>query len=233
MIPTLRTPDIRRQIERDRLARRRAIEKAALNATDRAAREGVVALRAKMRGVRLGNLANAVGQTSAKQKRVPASRGNAWGAWYARGGDDSLGGGALEAYSRGARIVPQSGHYWLWIPTPHIQRRIKIGRGRYRITPARWIGSSLEQSVGKLVFRQLSAWRALLVVQDVTLSPKTGIAKKKGPRATRTRVPVKEIVAFVGIRVTTRAQRFDKDQLAQAWARRVPEFMAEELELRG
>lgn len=232
MIPRLQLPPIKREIERAAIAYRRDLQRAQQEALDRATREGRAALQAQIRGKQLGNLANAVGYTSSKRKRS-GGPGNAWGAWYARGGDESLGGGALEAYSRGARIVPLAGHYWLWIPTPQIQRRIKIGRGRYRITPARWIGSSLEQTVGKLEFRRLSAWRALLVVKDVTLSPKTGIARKRGPRAPRTRVPVKEIVAFVGIRVTTRAKRFDKDQQALLWARKIPEFIAEALGQRG
>ena len=228
MIPELKLPAVKREMQRAAAGFQRDLRRAATEAVDRATREGRAALQAQIRGKQLGGLANAVGWTSSKRKRSTGP-GNAWGAWYARGGDESLSGGALEAYSRGARIVPTAGHYWLWIPTPQIKRRIKIGRGRYRVTPARWIGSNLEQTVGKLEFRRLSAWRALLVVKDVTLSPKTGIAKKRGPRATRTREPVKEIVAFRGIRVTTRAKRFDKDQEALRWARKVPQFIAEAL----
>lgn len=221
-----RTPDIRREIARGRAGLRRDHRRAAVIATDRASREGRTELQAKMRSVGLGKLANAVGQTSTKRK---GGSGDPYGVWFARGGDESLAGGALEAYSRGTTILPLNGN-WLWIPTKAIQRRIKIGAGRYRLTPGRWIGSALEQTVGKLVFRQLSPTRAIFVVQNVSISTKTGRAKARGKRRSKTQIPTKEIIAFTGIKVTRRARRFDKDLIAIAWSRRVPKFIAEELQ---
>lgn len=219
-----KVPDVGKAIRVDRDRSRRLNRAAAIIATDRAIFGGREELGRQMRAAGLGNLYRAIGATSTKRK---GGSGDPYGVWFARDSDESRGGGALEAYSRGATIRPGPGHSWLWVPTRAIQRRIKIGSGRYRVTPARWIGSSLEQTIGKLEFRQISASRAILVVKDVTLSPKTGLAKARGPGRTRTRIPVKEIIAFTGIRSTTRSQRVDKDAVALRWSRRVPEFMAE------
>lgn len=231
MRPWIKTPDVRRETIRAREIYRKNLRKAAVIATDRASREGLLVLREKMRGAGLGRLGNAVGQTSTRRKGQAGNRNDdPYGVWFARGGDESRAGGALEAYSRGATIMPKAGKRWLWFPTPAIQRRVKIGDKRFRLTPARWIGSSLEQTVGKLEFRPLGPNRAVLVVKNVTLSPKTGQAKARGKGTPRTRIPVKEVVAFVGIPFTRRTQRFDKDQVAIAYSRRVPDYIAEALE---
>lgn len=224
----VRTPDVKREIARLRTGLSRDLRRAAVEATDRASREGRVDLQSRMRGAGLGKLGNAVGQTSTKRK---GGAGDPYGAWFARGGDQSLAGGALEAYSRGTTIRPEGN--WLWIPTKAIQRRIKIGAGRYRLTPARWIGSALEQTVGKLVFRQLSPTKAIFVVQKVSISTKTGRARAQSKRRSKTQIPTKEIIAFTGIKVTRRAKRFDKDQVAVAWSRRVPGFIADALKQSG
>lgn len=226
MRPWIKTPDVRREVDKARGQHRRDVRRAAVIATDRASREGLIALREVMRAAGLGKLGNAVGQTSTRRR---GGDGDPYGVWYARGGDESLAGGALEAYSRGASIEPKAGKRWLWYPTPAIQRRIKIGNRRFRLTPGRWIGSSLEQTIGKLEFRQINPGLALYVVKDVTLHPKTGQAKARGPRKSRIRIPVKEVVAFIGIRFTRRAQRFDKDQVAARFSRRVPGYMIEAL----
>lgn len=220
------TPDVKREVARARGIYAREIRRAAIDATDRASREGVIELRAKMRSAGLGRLGNAVGQTSLKRKSGSSSD-TPYGVWFARGGDESQGGGTLEAYSRGTKIRPKSGNGWLWIPTRAVQRIIGRGRQRRRLTPALWIGSSLEQSVGKLEFRPISSNRAVLVIKRVSLSPKTGRAKALGPGRTRTRIPVKEVIAFVGIRFTSRIQRFDKDAVAAGYSRRVPTYMTE------
>lgn len=221
----IKTPDIKRDVARAKRDLVRAHRRAAIEATHQASYEGRAALQSRMRSVGLGKLGNAVGHTSTKRKR---GGGDPYGVWFARGGDQSRAGGALEAYSRGATIRPENGK-WLWIPTAAIQRRIKIGTGRYRLTPARWIGSSLEQTVGKLVFRLIRPDRALLVVQKVSISTKTGRAKAQGKRRSKTQIPTREIIAFVGVRITRRAKRFDKDQVAAAASRRVPELMAAHL----
>lgn len=193
-------------------------------AVDRASKMGQQRVQAKMRQVGLGRLANAVGHTSSKRKGRSGEGRNAWGVIFARGGDQSLAGGALESYSRGATIRP-SNQNWLWFQTSSIPRRV-AGK---RTTPARYNASGLATSIGKLDFKQISANRALLIIKNVTVSPKNGRAKAMGKRAPRTRIPMKEIVAFVGIRWTRRAKRFDQNDIMSAAAALVPKYMAEEM----
>jgi hypothetical protein len=218
-----RSPDPKKELSRARTQLVADHRRAAITATDRAARESQTDIRQKMASMRLGKLGNAVGQTSLLRQR---GQGDPYGVIYARGGDESITGGALEAYSRGVTIEPKDGNQWLWFQTSAIPRRV----GRYRMTPARFRASGLMGSIGKLEFRPLGPNRAALVIKRVSLSPKDGRAKALGPRSTRTRIPQKEIIAFIGIRVTRRAQRFDKDQIVFARARRVPFYIVEALD---
>lgn len=202
----------------------RAQKRAAHLAVDRASKAGQKRVQQKMKSVGLGRLANAVGHTSSKRKNRTDER-HAWGVIFARGGDDSRAGGALEAYSRGTTIRPTD-QEWLWFQTNAIPRRI----ARYRTTPARYNRSGLATTIGPLVFKRIGANRALLVIRNVSVSPKTGRAKAMGKRKTRTRVPMKEIVAFVGIRWTRRAKRFDQNEIMRIANSLVPEYIAEEME---
>lgn len=204
----------------------RDLRAAAIIATDRASKEAQRGVQERIRSTGLGRLANAVGHTST---RLEKKGGNPYGVIFAKGGDESLAGGALESYSRGSTIRPGPGKSWLWIPTEVVPRFIQIGGKRRRLTPELYQRSSLVQRIGKLEFRPISASRALFVVKKVSLSPKTGQAKALGPRGTRTRVPKKEAVAFVGIRVTRRAARFNKDGVVSFYSRRVPQYMQEAL----
>lgn len=172
-----------------------------------------------MRGVGLGKLDQAVGFTSAQRKgqrdRTP------YAAIFAKGGDESRAGGALEAYSRGTTIRTINGE-WLAYATEAVPKRI----GRRKITPALYNRSGLVGSIGKLIFRKINPNLALLVLRKVSLSPKTGQAKALGKRAPRTRiVPEKDVVAFVLIRQTRRAKRFDKDIEVSLESRRTPLYM--------
>lgn len=201
-----------------------AQNRAAPIAVDRASKVGQKRVQGKMRAVGLGRLANAVGHTSSLRKGRRGDR-RPWGVIFAKGGDDSLAGGALEAYSRGATIRPTD-QQWLWFQTDAVPRRI----GRYRTTPARYNASGLATTIGPLQFKRISSNRAILVIRNISISPKTGRAKAMGPRKTRTRIPMKEIVAFVGIRWTRRAKRFDKDEIMNAASKLVPRYMIEEME---
>jgi hypothetical protein len=205
---------------------RKDLRVAAVIATDRASREAQQAVQAKIRGVGLGNLARAVGHTSTKIQRTP---GDPYGVIYAKGGDESRAGGALEAYSQGATIRPGPGHQWLAIPTNAVPKFISIGGQRRRLTPDLYLRSGLMTSIGRLEFRPLGNNEAIWVIKRVSLSPKTGRAKALGPRPNRTRVVQKEVVAFVGRRVTRRARRYDKDGTVGFFARRVPAYMIEAL----
>jgi hypothetical protein len=202
----------------------RAEKRAIHNAVDRASKDGQKNIQATMKAVGLGRLGNAVGHTSSKRKGRTDER-TAWGTVYARGGDQSLAGGALESYTRGTTIRPTT-QQWLWFQTKALPRRIN----RYRTTPARYNASTLVNTIGPLHFVRLSANRALLVVRNVSVSPKTGRAKAMGPRKTRTRIPMKELVAFVGIRMTRRAKRVDHLQLMNRASEMVLTYYPQELE---
>lgn len=199
---------------------KRAHHRAAQQATDIAAQRAQRRVQARMRAAGLGRLANAVGYTSALRKRQVER--TPYGVIYARGGDDTLAGGALEAYSKGVTIRAKNGQ-WLAYATSAVPRLF----GRKRMTPARYRGSGLESSIGKLIFRKVSANLALLVLRKVSLSPKTGRARALGKRKPTTRiVPEKDVVAFVLIKQTRRAKRFDKDKEVLNEARRVPDYIA-------
>lgn len=215
---TVRPPDfskLRREGKQFSDAHRRA----AFQATDIAASRAQKRIQGRMKAAGLGKLSNAVGYTSAFRKRQLDR--TPYGVIFAKGGDDSLAGGALEAYSRGVTIRAKSGE-WLAYATPAVPRLV----GRRRITPKRYLASGLSSSIGKLIFRRINANLALLVLRKVSLSPKTGRAKALGKGRPRTRiVPDKEVVAFVLIKQTRRAKRFDKDTELRREAMRLPDYM--------
>lgn len=220
-------------------ARYRAdLRAAAVYATDRASREAQQGVQERISSSGLGRLSRAVGQTSLARKagalRGPSAQVKAfygtqdpYGVIYARGGDDSLAGGALESYSRGSTIRPGPGKVWLAFPTNAVPRFISINGRRQRLTPELYLRSSLMQTIGRLEFKPLGNDRAIWVIKKVSVSPKTGRARAQGPRRTRTRIAQKEVIAFIGIRVTRRAQRFNKDGVVGFYARRVPAYMEE------
>lgn len=205
-------------------------QRAAALAVDKATRLGHKRTQLAMIAAGLGKLNKAVGWTSSFQKGQRTGR-NPWGAIYAKGQarDDDRGAGALEAYSEGATITPGNdmfGTGWLWIATPAVPKR--DGRG-YRMTPALYNRSAHAGTIGKLIFKQISSNRAILVIRNVTVSPKTGRAKAAGPGKTRTRIPMREVVAFVGIKVTRRMKRFDQRQIARLASMLVTGFAEQEL----
>lgn len=220
---TVSRPDfsgLRREGERLKLLHHRA----AVETTDIVAQKAHFHLQAKMRSVDLGKLYRAVGWTSAKRKRQTGFGRTPYGAIFARDGDDSLAGGALEIYSRGGTIRPKG--KWLAVPTVAAPRLISAGGKRRRLTPALWEAAGLNSKIGKLIFIQISSNTAVLVVRGVSLSPKTGQARRLGVRAPRTRiVPKGNTVVFVLIRQTSRAKRFDKDQIIGFYAGRMPDYM--------
>ena len=200
----------------------RAEFKAMHRSVDRATRLAQKGGQQKARAVGLGRLAGAIASTSSERKRRRDPK-LAWGAIYPRGGADSRAGGALAAYTQGATIRGRNVE-WLAIATRALPRRI----GRYRTTPQRYeeAGSPL----GPLVFRRLSANRAILIAQgDFSVSRKTGRAKGWKGRATRTRVKKRDVVAFVLIRETRRAKRFDQEAITRRASSKVSDYMAEEL----
>lgn len=211
--------------EGDRI--KRDVRRAGFEVTDLIAQKAHAHIQAKMRSVGLGKLNRAVGWTSAKRKGQTS--GNPYGAIFAKGGDDTLAGGALEIYSRGGSIYPQNGK-WLAFPTEAVPRLVSSGGKRRRLTPALWKAAGLDQKIGKLNFIQIRANMALLVVRKVSLSAKTGQAKALGKNAPRTRIVAKgNTVVFILIRNTSRAKRFDKDEIVQFYLNRMPDYLARTL----
>lgn len=204
----------------------RAEERAMHRAVDRATDLGRRAVQQRVRAVGLGRLAGAVLYTSSEKKKRRNPK-EAWGAVYAAGGDESRAGGALEAYTRGATIRGRE-RQWLAIATRALPKMVSAGGRRARMTPERYEAAG--NPLGPLVFKRLSANRAILIAQgDFTVSRKTGKAKRFAGRATRARTRQRDVIAFVLIRETKRAKRFDQRAIVQRAASKVPDFMGEEM----
>lgn len=201
---------------------KRALRQASVYAVDKVTRDAATEIKAEMRSAGLGRLAGAVGQSStARRKAGDDGSSTPFGVIFNRSGDQSITGGALQAYSQGALIRAQNGQ-WLAFQTNAIPRR----SGRFRMTPARYNASGLVSSIGKLVFRPISATTALLVVNKVTVNAK-GRARRAGPRA---RLPVqKEVVAFILIRQTARAKRFDPDAAIERQLQKLDPIISQRL----
>lgn len=218
---TVTSPDLR-DLRRQGKLLERAEKRAMHKSVDRATKLGQKGVQQRIKAVGLGRLAGAVGSTSSERKQRRDDK-EAWGAIFARGGPKSRAGGALEAYTNGATIRGRNVQ-WLAIATKALPRRI----GRYRMTPERYKAAG--SPLGPLVFKRLSANRAILIAQgDFTVSVKTGKAKRASGRKTRTRVPKRDVIAFVLIKETKRAKRFDQKEIVRRAASFVPKYMDEEL----
>lgn len=208
-------------------------------ATDRATTYAKGLTQQTIRSVGLGRLANAVGSDSSlrsgsKKNRERRSAGgslrgtggslNAWGAVFARGGSESRANQALLAYSQGATIVPGAGKKWLAFATDAVPKRA----GRNKMTPARYRATGLERSIGKLTFvAGKNSKVAYLVARKVTVSRRTGQARAYAGRTPRGSDRKREVVAFVLIRFTRRAQRYDQGKIMREAAAMVPRYAAE------
>lgn len=228
---THRPPPVRSIVGRMRDRYKKDLYGAAQYATDKATTRAATHIRARIQRVRLGRLAGAVGNTSSLRKRQTPD--SPYGAIYARGGDESRAGQALEAYGTGVTIRARKGN-WLAFATNAVPRSFgrkmeKDFAGR-RVTLGRYIDGGLATSIGTLYFKPINRELAYFVLRNVTLHPKTHRAKPAGPRAPRTRVAAAEVVAFVLIRVTTRAKRFDKNRIVRSYANQVPDLIAEYLD---
>lgn len=214
---------LRREIDQDLRLQRRAAHDVMEIASKKAQRE----IEATMRGVGLGNLSKQVGQTSSKRKRQ--TNRTPYGVIFSKGGEENRGAQALIAYAEGAIILPKYGA-WMAFPTPAVPRLITIRGKRTRLTPADWGEAGLDRRIGKLFFKPISSRKAVLVVRRVSLSPKTGQARALGQRKPRTRVvPKKDVVAFVLIKQTRRAKRFDHRVIVMRYADRVPDYLRRQM----
>jgi hypothetical protein len=203
---------------------RRDLERAAIEATHTMSEKAYRNIQSKMRGAGLGKLWRAVGWTSSK-RRGGKHNGKPYGVIFARDGDESRSGGALDAYANGVTIRAK-GKIWLAYPTEAAPRLVSAGGRRQRLTPALWKKAGLDTKIGPLIFKPVSGRMAVLAVRSVSLSPKTGQAKALGKRRPRTRiVPKDDVVVFILIKSTSRAKRFDKDQVMRVYAGLVPQEM--------
>jgi hypothetical protein len=212
--------DWRRQIDRAKRDYHRSTSRAARYATDRAAKEGRAHLAERMRQVGLGRLGGAIGYTS-ELKGGRTGKLGPYGVIFAKGQSkpDDRGAGAIEAYTRGTTITARNGT-WLAIATDAVRKR-------RRLTPDLYTKSALGLYLGPLTFRPIGNGRAVLVAKKVTLSAKTGRALPAGKRPSKTRVNAKEVVVFVLIRFTIRAQRLNEKQELFPFAKMVPDHMNE------
>lgn len=216
----VRRNDFRREIAKAKAEYRKQTKRAALIATDRASRVGQVDIRAKMKSVELGRLERAVGQTSALRKGQKDR--DPYGVVFAKGGDKSRAGQALQAYTRGAQISPIKGR-WLWYPTPAAMKRIN----RYKASPGRYIAAG--SPLGELKFRVVSPKAAIAFIEKGAISVRTGRARRAPKRRSKLSIPQRRIILFRGIRKTYRAVRFDHRTIMGRQSRKVPLYMTEAL----
>ncbi|HEY0148662.1 MAG TPA: hypothetical protein VGB70_06620 [Allosphingosinicella sp.] len=185
-----------------------------------------------MRSAGLGRLGNALGSGSDQAKNGTVHRrGEAFSAsgWVHVRSKSKRAVGALEAYTEGAEIRPRRGQ-WLWMAT----RQISQKAGRQKMTPALYRASGLEQRLGPLVQIQTSPGEALLIVENVSVDKFGRMGRKarkigKTGRLSKGRRRADMIVAFVGIRRTSRAARVTPSTIAATNAAKLPALIAEEL----
>lgn len=199
------------------------MERAALQYSDRAATETLREFRSKGQAAGMGGLVMAVGAGSDLKKGNGVHR-KAGGGFSASGWLFFRSGykrsrGALEAYLSKGRttITAKNRSGLLWFPTEAIQRLAKVGDHRKRLTVARWKAAGMDAKVGKLVRITAADGTPLLIVENVGVraSGKARSLRRNGlPR--RGDTAQKYIIAFIGIRQTTRTQRVDLPDIARS-----------------
>lgn len=170
--------------------------------------------RSTIRSVRLGGLANAIGTSTSQSKRRTREE-LAWGALFARGGQDSRANQALMAYTLGARIYPTNGKQWLAFPTKEAGNTARLptprtsrlrSYGNFKNQPSRFRGAQLR-------FVPVNAKLALLILPKATVSRATGRAKPFTGKRPRNADRKDGVVMFVLIKQTTRMKRFDQQAI--------------------
>lgn len=202
------------------------LEQVALKVADRAAASALAETRAAMAGAGLGRLGNALGYGSDLKKTGTVHRRGAEGfsasGWIHIRSRSERAVGAIKAYTEGAEIRPVRSP-WLWIATDEIPRRA----GRKKMTPALYRENGFEERIGPLIqIPGRHGGEALLIAQDVTVDRfgRRGrarrVPRRGGIGASRERKDF--IVAFVGIRRTSRAARVDVRAIIKANVARIP-----------
>lgn len=204
-------------------------ERAMLVATDTASRS---ALRDIRQNGSMKRLSNAIGHFSDLKKGKVFRFGNA--GFSASGGlaiktRNERTVGAIISFTEGAEILPVRGQ-WLWIATPEL----KIKRvGRKKITPALYRSGGFEQRLGPLIqVPGRNAGEALLIIRNVQVSLAGNRRPIRGARSGIARAGREQkqfIVAFVGIRRTSRTRQVDVNAIMRANADRVGELFYAEM----
>jgi len=204
----------------------RFAERRLLDESDRAAAEAKDDIRDEMSAARLGRLGNAIGYTSDKKlgKGVHRSGGrtSASGIVYVRSKSDRTV-GAINAYTQGAKITPTNSSGWLWIPSDDIAARAGGRRGK-KMTPSLYVKFGLDKKLGPLV-RIEGPTGPLLIVKNVGINSATkarsarSLTKKGLARKGQTRVDF--IIAFTGIKETSRLARLNPRAIASRAAQRM------------
>lgn len=201
------------------------LERASLAATDKAAREALPQIRGP-----LGRLGNILGAGSDLKKgrgvrRTPDGGYRASG-WIHMRSKSERAVGAIQAYTEGAEIAPVRGRF-LWIATDEIPRRA----GRKRMTPALYRANGFENRIGPLVqIPGRHRGEALLIVRNVTVDRfgRRGKARRLPRRGAvgSSRARKDFIVAFVGIRRTSRSAKVNPKQIISVQQARLDEYRA-------
>lgn len=181
--------------------------------------------RQKIRSVRLGGLANAIGiQTSLRKKKTGDNL--AWGALFARGGVNSRANQALMAYTEGAQIYPTGGRKWLAFPTKAAGRTVRLPIPR--VSRGKAYGNFKNQpSRGpRLKFVPVNSKTALLILVNAQVSRKTGKASPYSGKKSRTADRKDGVVMFILIRFTSRMKRFDQQVIMRRAFSTIPTNIA-------
>jgi hypothetical protein len=204
-------------------------ERALMVATDRAAKDAQHDIR---QNGAMGRLSNAIGHFSDLKKgkvfRFGAEGFSASGGLAIKTRNERTV-GAIKSFTEGAEILPVRSK-WLWIATPELGiRRVN----RRKITPALYRSGGFEQRLGPLIqIPGRHAGEALLVIRNVQVSMAGNRRPIKGSRsgfARAGRAQKEFIVAFVGIKRTSRTQQVDVNAIMRANAARVGQMFYEEM----
>jgi len=188
------------------------LQRASLEAADKASRNALRTLRGDMAGAGLGRLGNAMDQASDLQGgRGVHDRGG--GAWSASGGvfirtRSPRSRGAIEAYTQGASIQPARGR-WLWIATTAIPSKA----GRERMTPESYVRNGFTRKIGPLIPLKSVNGYPLLAIENVGVSlagkPRSAKSLTKTGNARKGQAKRDLVIAFYAIPATSRAARVD------------------------
>lgn len=212
----------------------RRLELAALEATDKAAKQAVRSIRQAMAGAGLGRLGNGLGAASdlSSGRGIHRKAGGAWsasGVVFVRSRSERTR-GAIQSYTGGADIRPTRGR-WLWIPTDDLQRVAGSKGKRQRITPGNWDSLGMDRRIGPLVQLKSVNGYPLLAVQGgagVSLTGAKGSARslKKNGQARRGQIKRDLLICFVAIPRTSRAARVDVTAIMKSVQADLPRLAA-------